>query len=372
MRNVFIHQADIITPLGLSLDENWSNLLIHKSGIQRIEKIGGITNFYASLIQSELINDSIIVDKNSSRIEKMLLLILNKLYQKNVEITPETTVVLSTTKGNIRALAHNPIEAFIPQIANFLQKKLLLQNNVVVVSNACTSGVLAVNIAKRMLQTSQTNQAVILAVDEITEFVLSGFDAFKAMSKKPCKPFDKSRDGITLGEAVGALYMSTKPQNNTWNFQILGEGNINDANHISGPSRTGEGLYKSIKNALEEAKISAENIDYISAHGTATRYNDDMESIVFDRLNMNQTPLNSLKGYFGHTLGASGLIELIFACKQIEEKILLQTHGFEEFGVAKTINVLQNHTRTTGTTFLKTASGFGGSNSAIIVRKYGR
>lgn len=371
MRNVFIHQAEIITPLGFSLDENWSNLLAHKSGIKRIDKMGGMTNFYASIIQSELIDDSFLGDQNTSRITKLLTLILDKLNQKNVEITPCTTVILSTTKGNIQALAHNPTEAFIPKIANFLQHKLQLKNEVIVVSNACTSGVLAVSIGKRLLQTAQTDQVVVLAIDEVTEFVLSGFDAFKAMSENPCKPYDVSRDGVTLGEAVGALFMSTEPKNNTWNFQILGEGNINDANHISGPSRTGEGLYKSIKNALEEAQISSEKIDYISAHGTATRYNDDMESIAFDRLKMNQIPINSLKGYFGHTLGASGLLELILACKQIDENTLLKTYGLEEVGTAKTINVLQNHTQTKGTTFLKTASGFGGSNSAIIVRKYG-
>ena len=91
----------------------------------------------------------------------------------------------------------------------------------------------------------------------------------------------------------------------------MGDATCNDASHISGPSRTGEGLFRSITAAINEAKIKLEDIDYISAHGTATIFNDEMEAIAFNRLGMESIPLNSFKGYFGHTLGASGLVETI-------------------------------------------------------------
>ena len=102
----------------------------------------------------------------------------------------------------------------------------------------------------------------------------------------------------------------------------MGDATCNDANHISGPSRTGEGLYRSVKAALKEANIGAAQIDYISAHGTATPFNDEMEAIAFSRLGMEEVPLNSLKGYFGHTLGASGLLETIVGMHFMMKNIL--------------------------------------------------
>jgi 3-oxoacyl-[acyl-carrier-protein] synthase-1 len=142
---------------------------------------------------------------------------------------------------------------------------------------------------------------------------------------------------------------------------VTGSGS-NDANHISGPSRTGEGLFIAIKDVLKGSK----DIDFISAHGTATPYNDDMESIALDRNNLNNIPVNSFKGYIGHTLGATGLIESIFCFESMRKNMLVKTYGFENHGTVKKINVI-NETKTAQVNrVLKTASGFGGSNAAIL------
>jgi 3-oxoacyl-[acyl-carrier-protein] synthase-1 len=107
----------------------------------------------------------------------------------------------------------------------------------------------------------------------------------------------KNRDGVTLGEATAAVLVTSDPTNAK--VKILGDGSINDANHISGPSRTGEGLFRSVASAMKEAKMIPEQIDYISAHGTATPFNDEMESIAFSRSGLSGVPLNSLKGFYG-------------------------------------------------------------------------
>jgi len=170
----------------------------------------------------------------------------------------------------------------------------------IVVSNACVSGVLAVAVAKRMMQSGVYDDAFLVAGDEVSEFVLSGFNSFQAMSENPCKPYDKDRNGVTLGEAVAAVYISSdesKIEKGT--IKILGDGSVNDANHISGPSRTGEGLYRSIASALKEANVTSNQIDYLSAHGTATLYNDEMEAIAFNRLDLENVPVNSYKGFLG-------------------------------------------------------------------------
>jgi 3-oxoacyl-[acyl-carrier-protein] synthase I len=144
----------------------------------------------------------------------------------------------------------------------------------------------------------------------------------------------------------------------------------NDANHISGPSRTGEELNIAITKAMKEAKLFSPNdIDFISAHGTATIYNDEMEAKAITLANMQHIPTNSLKGYYGHTLGAAGVIEAIIAIHSLKEDIIIPTKGFENIGVTEPINICSNLQKTNLQNCLKTASGFGGCNAALIFGK---
>ena len=221
-----------------------------------------------------------------------------------------------------------------------------------------------------MIQVGVYDDAFILAGDEVTEFVLSGFNSFQAMSEMPCKPYDSDRNGVTLGEATAAVYLTSdinKVEANA--IKICGDGAINDANHISGPSRTGEGLFKSIESALTEANITLKQIDYISAHGTATLYNDEMEAIAFNRLHLQNVPVNSLKGFYGHTLGASGLLEAVIAIESVNKQQLIVSKGCETIGVSQSINVIKKNTNKNVKYFLKTASGFGGCNTAVLFEK---
>ena len=237
-------------------------------------------------------------------------------------------------------------------------------------SNACVSGVLAVAIGKRYIQQDLYDHVFITSGDVITEFILSGFNSFQALSSEPCKPYDINRTGINIGE-VAASVLVTNNSNNLAKeaVTVLGEGSCNDANHISGPSRTGEGLFRSMQSAFTEADIETEIIDYISAHGTATNYNDEMEAIAFNRMGLEKTPVNSLKGYYGHTLGASGLLETIIGMQSLHNNTLYASCGFDELGVSQSINVIKETQRQELTTFLKTASGFGGCNTAAIFKK---
>ena len=221
-----------------------------------------------------------------------------------------------------------------------------------------------------MIQAGIYDDAFVVAGDEVSEFVLSGFNSFQAMSESPCKPYDKNRNGVTLGEATAAVYISSDENKvTTGTIKILGDGSINDANHISGPSRTGEGLYRSIASALKEANVSAGQIDYLSAHGTATLYNDEMEAIAFNRLNLQNVPVNSYKGFFGHTLGASGLLETVIATSFANRNQLIASKGYSENGVSQQINIINKNIEKEITFFLKTASGFGGCNTAVIFEK---
>ncbi len=213
---------------------------------------------------------------------------------------------------------------------------------------------------------------IVCGGDIISEFTPSGFQSFKAVSEQACRPFDVHRAGITLGEGVGTIILSTNKELVKEDNPVIfrGGANTNDANHISGPSRTGDGLYYAISNTLKEAGKTNSNIDYISGHGTATPYNDEMESKAISWAKLNHVPVNSLKGYWGHTLGAAGIIECIAGIHSIKENCLIKTFGYYEHGVSEQINVIKEFKETKVKNFLKTASGFGGSNAAAYFSEF--
>ncbi|MGL5235287.1 MAG: beta-ketoacyl-[acyl-carrier-protein] synthase family protein [Empedobacter falsenii] len=369
MEKVYINRANILTPFGNSIQTNWNELLKGNSAVSKIDSFGHLKNFYAGKIEDEIflnLKNELKDNQHYTRLEIIGISALQSIIEKS-KINSKTGFILSTTKGNIDQLSDSLGKASIPNFAKKIADYFGFKTEPIIISNACVSGVLAVNIAKRFIEMDEFDDTYVLALDELTDFVLTGFNSFQAMDFNLCKPFDKERNGVNLGEAAACVYLSKNKEKNS--FQILGEASINDANHISGPSRSGEGLVLSIESAMKEANISSNEIDYISAHGTATLYNDEMEAIAFNRLQMDKTPTNSLKAFYGHTLGASGLLELIIAMKQAEENLVLKSHNFSEIGTSVPLNILNENLQKEVNIILKTSSGFGGSNAVIILKK---
>jgi 3-oxoacyl-[acyl-carrier-protein] synthase-1 len=288
----------------------------------------------------------------------------------------DTILVVSTTKGNIHLL-EEPFRKAFPAERRFLWNTAEMirdffgfTGNPVVVSNACISGVLAISHAARLLSSGRYRHAVITGGDILTEFVVSGFLSFQALSPEPCRPFDASRNGLSLGEGVGTLVLTTdEPLASKPLIRVSGSAMSNDANHISGPSRTGEELSLAIRKATGEAGIAASGIDYISAHGTATLYNDDMESKALALSGLSGIPLNSYKGFIGHTLGGAGVIESVFSIRSMTGNILFPSAGFREPGVPEPVNVIRETIKKEIAGSLKLASGFGGCNAALVLQK---
>lgn len=377
-KEIYITDYNCITPLGFDVDSNREALLAGKSGVALHKIIDNQDPFYASVIDSEKLDEEFRrvftgnIHFEFTRLEKMLLLSIKPLVEKHT-VTENTAFILSTTKGNISLLknqAELPEGTYLPKLAQKIADFFGFKTKPIVVSNACVSGVMAIAVAKNMIQAGKYKDAFVIAGDEISEFVISGFNSFQAIGSEPCKPYDKNRNGINIGEAAAAAYITSEPsENEKFRFKVLGDSAINDANHISGPSRTGDGLYGSIKNAMMEANISAEEIDFISAHGTATLYNDEMESIAFNRMELQNIPLNSMKGYYGHCLGASGLLESIISMESALQNTLIPSKNFEEIGVTQPLNIIKENQPANIRYILKTASGFGGCNAAIVLEK---
>lgn len=376
IKEVYITETNCITPIGFDVTSNIKNIEKGVSGI-KLHQNSTLMNapFYASTIKDEELDlafAKVTIAQHYTRLEKMMILALAPIVKKsNLILNEKTGFILSTTKGNITALKkinESTIDqAFLHQFANKIAAFFEFKTEPIVVSNACVSGVLAVSLAKRLIQSEMYDNVFVVAGDEVSEFVLSGFNSFQAMSDLPCKPYSKNRTGVSIGEAAAAVLVSSNKENAK--IKIIGDGSINDANHISGPSRTGEGLFRSIESALAEAKIQSNQIDYISAHGTATPFNDEMEAIALNRLGLENVPVNSLKGFYGHTLGASGLLETVIGIQSVLDNRLFASLGFDEMGVSQTINIIEKNENKKVNYFLKTASGFGGCNTAVLFEK---
>jgi 3-oxoacyl-[acyl-carrier-protein] synthase-1 len=343
----FVIDYNCITPIGGDVNETLTSVAAGRSGISA-HSHAHLGRYYASHMPH-------------SGLEVLLEQVLQPLVKK-YSVGTQDLLLLSTTKGEITALENESSSMYLSTIAWNLARKMGFELEPWVISNACVSGLQALAVANRIVEAGLYGRVFVVAGDLVTDFVLSGFGSFQALADEPCRPYDAARTGVNLGEAVAAALISTTPSS----IKILGEGAINDANHISGPSRTGEGLYRSIALALEQAGLHPSQLDYISAHGTATVYNDEMESIAFHRSGLQEVPLNSLKGYFGHTLGAAGLLECIVAFESAKKGVLYPSLGYTEHGVTHDLNVIQKSIDVPVHYFMKTASGFGGCNTAVI------
>jgi 3-oxoacyl-[acyl-carrier-protein] synthase I len=366
-QDVWVADDSILSPLGSTSEENFANLVNSVSGIEQIsDPLLSAEQIFAGKISGIKRSEGL------TRFEQMCVEVVTKITSRHKLPSDKTLFILSTTKGNIDLLKSDVTNSRIhlPATAKHIANAVGLKN-VLVVSNACISGVMAITIAKRYLQSGKYQHAIILGADELTSFVVSGFQSLGALSNTTCKPFDRERSGINLGEAAAAILITTRPQDfeAVPTIKILGSGLTNDANHISGPSRTGEELAIAIAQSLIESEVSSTDIDFISAHGTATLYNDEMESKAFARAGFSTTPVNSLKGFYGHTLGAAGVLETIIGVHSLKQQTLVPSLGFSELGVSENLNLIMNVTKRPLKTFLKTASGFGGCNAAIILQK---
>ena len=373
LKKVYITHTNCITPLGFDVESNVQAIAKGETGISRQENGMLPEPFFAGVINNDTLDTAFtaISKEPYTRLEKMMLLALQPVVQKSgVTFDDKTALILSTTKGNITSL---PAEGnlsdnvYLQGLAKNVADFFGFTTQPIVISNACVSGIMAISVAKRLIQSGLYDTIFVVAGDEVSEFVLSGFNSFQAMSNVPCKPYSADRSGVTLGEAAAAVLV-TKDLAEA-KAKITGDGSINDANHISGPSRTGEGLVRSIENALSEAGIGSDTIDYISAHGTATSFNDEMEAVAFNRLNLQDVPVNSFKGYYGHTLGASGLLETVIALECMAQNKVFKSLGYDEPGVSQPINVITKNEDRKINYFLKTASGFGGCNTAVVFEK---
>lgn len=365
----YIIADNIISPLGETSEENYLSVKAGRSGIRAYEP--GTCNipegFYASL----LFEDFETLALKSA--QKAIANAQKTMGNAQLELKGKRTAfILSSTKGNIEE------NISLADSAQRIASQLGIDSKPIVVCNACISGLSALILGNRLIDSGLYDAAIVCGCDTPRQFILSGFQSLKALSPEPCRPFDMERMGLNLGEAAATLILSKNPiQGNSWR---MGDGFIrNDAFHISTPSKTADGLYLSLQRTLEsftkEISSTCKQIDmkahlaFINAHGTATLFNDQMESVAIGRAGLSDLPANAYKSFWGHTMGAAGILETIISMKAIDDDTILGTRGFSELGVSGKMNICAENRPTDKKGFIKMLSGFGGCNATIWAAK---
>ncbi|MFT4022222.1 MAG: beta-ketoacyl synthase N-terminal-like domain-containing protein [Flavihumibacter sp.] len=366
---VFITASSVVTPMGRDAAAVLDAIAAGRSGV----KVQGFAGSRVQTVCAALFDaaqQQSLLKPGYSFFESLLLAAVAAMPAIDFS-DPRTLLVIASTKGNIGLLTGSTEDPHavsdLVASARKLAAAVGYPRQPVLVSNACISGMSALLYAKRLLQSGAYNQAVVVAADCLSPFIVAGFQSFQALSAEVCKPFDQHRDGLNLGEGAAAMLL-TKTGGD---LVLSGGASSSDANHISGPSRTGDEMAMAIKWALQAAGIEPRDIGFVCAHGTATPYNDEMESKAIHTAGINQSPVFSLKPYFGHTLGAAGLLESVIAIEAMRRNWLIASAGYLEHGVSVPLPIAGKTGQYRNIDhILKTGSGFGGCNAALVFSKH--
>ena len=375
----------IVSPLAMGTHENYECVKEGKTRLRLYEGLWGIPEpFVASMMDdvrlAEACRGAGMSDVSGlTRFERMAILSAARALE-GAGISPEASNVLfivATTKGNVGLLGgEDPSMPFdghllLTEAARKISGWFHNPNEPLVVCNACISGLSAQIEAVRMLESGRFDYVILVGADVLSPFVVSGFQSLKALSGRPCRPFDEDRNGLNLGEAAACIiYGKTDGQKNSgpascWYAE---DGVVrNDAYHISSPSKTAEGACRALKALCEDRDLS--DLAFINVHGTATMFNDEAEAVALHRMGLDHIPACGLKGYYGHTMGASGVLETLIAMEAVDDCTVPATKGFEHTGVSHAVNLSDQHRVTSGTSFIKMMSGFGGCNAAMLFRR---
>ncbi len=244
-----------------------------------------------------------------------------------------------------------------------------------VIANACASGTNAIGHAFECVRSGRYQRVLTGGYDALSELVFTGFDSLQASTPEKCRPFDRHRTGMVLGEGAAVLALENlelaRKRDAPVLAEIIGYGISTDNFHITQPDPSGLGPRQAMERALHSAQISAGEVDYINAHGTATIFNDAAEGKAISAL-FNGVPVSSTKSMMGHSLGAAGAVEAIFCLLALKDQFLPPNINFGALDDGLDLNVVANESRPAVVgTALSNSFGFGGTNASILMRRIG-
>jgi 3-oxoacyl-[acyl-carrier-protein] synthase II len=364
LNKVYLTKAEILTGVGNSLYESWDKLYSNESSIREIEHfdVSKIDFKYASVINSKY-------NKN-----KNLGLIRHAL-SKFINIPEKTFIIWTGIKGNSFAVENNSEDIILP---GFYRKKvseyLNILNTGMEINAACASSTAGIIYGAQLISSGEYKSVLVCASDIVSRFTHMGFSALRALSPEPAKPFDKNRDGLSLGDGACAVFLTDRETRDITGSDstvfISGWGISNDANHITGPDRYASGLIESVNKTLKRSGKKAEDIEAFCTHGTGTVFNDAMELTAIENIFKDRIfPCFSVKGAIGHTLGAAGGIESALCSLCLKEKKVLPTTGLNNPENRASGRMSSEPQEFSGNNILTTNSGFGGVNASLLLER---
>ena len=367
--------TNITSPSGFTTKENYQSVKDGRSGLCTHDNWRGIPYTFTASLFDDRQNDRLCIE-GFTRYESITIHSIEEaLSHIDISVASDRVgLILSTTKANIEELTSSVETDGNYRKPGLSAKKIArhigLATEPVVVCNACISGVTAQILADRLINNGTFDTVIVCGADCQSTFVVAGFMSFKSLSPYECRPFDIERLGLNLGDAAATIIfgrLSEKDYSDTTTWKLVDGALNNDAYHVSAPSPSGDGTYSAAEAVLKS--INPDELATVSVHGTATMFNDQMESKAIERASLSSVPISALKGYYGHTLGAAGVLETIITMEAIDDGIILPVRGFSEIGVSGKINISSDLRTTDKKSFLKLISGFGGCNGAVVFSK---
>jgi 3-oxoacyl-[acyl-carrier-protein] synthase II len=399
-RRAFITGCGVISPLGCDVQAFWQGLLAGRSALAPIRSFdtAGLTNTLACEV-ADFVPADHLARTELDRLDRIrqYALAAARAALRDAELDPARLdrdrcgVIAATTLGgmplgeaylrsrhdgshfDVRQLLHMPYA----DTAASLARTLGVRGPVVSPSIACASGTQSVGLALELIQRGQGDLFVVGGAEILCQFVVAGFNSLRATTAHAVRPFDARRDGLAVGEGAAMLVIESaahaQARGARTDVEVVGSGLSGDAVHMTAPARDGAGAARAMRAALRDAGVAPHEVDFVSAHGTGTVYNDAMEmaalSAVFGE-SLPRVPVNSIKGAIGHTLGAAGSFEVVMCTRVLRDGLIPPTAGCEQIDPACALDVVHGEARRRQIRIaLSTSSAFAGNNAAIVLRR---
>jgi 3-oxoacyl-[acyl-carrier-protein] synthase II len=398
-RRVLITGCGAVSPFGVGVPQLWSGLLEGRSALAPIRSFDTAGLAHALAAQVPAFEPTAHLDAaDAARLDRIGQYALTAARealrdaQFDLAAVDRTRVgaIVATTLGGMelgeeyvrcrrdgrvfdaRQLLHVPYAATATRLA----RALGVRGPVLSPSIACASGTYAVGLALELIRRGQADAFVVGGAEVVCHFVVSGFTSLHATTAEAVRPFDARRDGLAIGEGAAMLVVESdahaSARGAVGDVELLGCGLSGDAVHMTAPARDGAGAVRAMRAALADAAVPPHAVDFVSAHGTGTGYNDAMEmaaiAAVFGSA-APRLPVNSIKGAIGHTLGAAGSFEAIMCARVLREGLIPPTAGCEQPDPACPFDLVRGTARHRPVQIaVSTSSAFAGNNAAIVLR----
>lgn len=408
-RRVVVTGMGVVTPLGSTVDQFWSHLIAGKSGIDFVTKVNQ-DDFPAKVAGEVKDFDPLLYmdKKESKRMDLFTQYAVGaaKMAVEDAKLTIDETnanevgVWVGSGIGGMATYEeqfHNFIEKGYRRVSPFFVPMLIPDMAAGQISiqlgakginsctvTACATGTNSIGDAFKVIERGDAEVMIAGGAEApLTNMSFAGFSTARALTfnedpQTASRPFDKNRDGFVMGEGAGILVLesldSALARGAHIYAEIAGYGSTADAYHITAPAPEGEGAQRSMKQAIEDAGLSTDDIDYINAHGTSTPFNDKFETIAVKAVfgeHAYELLMSSTKSMTGHLLGAAGGVEAIASIKAIETGIVPPTINYETPDPDCDLDYVPNKARArTVDVALSNSLGFGGHNASLVFKKY--